>query len=84
MKLKLDFEAATQLMDDDLREQVHAELAPCEPESFLSRYQELHQDRYGAAFGPCSLEDFPGYASSDFDDEGNILPEPRVITAGVR
>ena len=28
-------------MDDDKRETVHAELAPCEPEEFLTRYLEL-------------------------------------------
>ena len=31
-------------MDDDKREQVHAELAPCEPEEFLKRYLELDQE----------------------------------------
>lgn len=28
-------------MDDDIREQVHSELAPCLPEEFLARYLEL-------------------------------------------
>lgn len=28
-------------MDDDIREQVHGELAPCTPEEFLKRYLEL-------------------------------------------
>lgn len=28
-------------MDDDIREQVHSELAPCEPIDFLRRYLEL-------------------------------------------
>ena len=31
-------------MDDDKRETVHAELAPCEPEEFLKRYLELDPD----------------------------------------
>lgn len=31
-------------MDDDKREQVHAELAPCKPEEFLARYCELDPD----------------------------------------
>ena len=31
-------------MDDDKRETVHAELAPCEPEEFLKRYLELDLD----------------------------------------
>lgn len=28
-------------MDDEIREKVHFELAPCEPEEFLQRYLEL-------------------------------------------
>lgn len=31
-------------MDDELREQVHREMAPCEPEEFLKRYLELDPD----------------------------------------
>lgn len=33
--------AITCYMDDDKREQVHAELAPCTNEEFLKRYLEL-------------------------------------------
>jgi len=32
------------LMDEDLREQVHEELAPCEPIEFLERYCEFDED----------------------------------------
>lgn len=42
-----EFEAYVMLMDDDLREQVHAELAPCTDDEFLERYQELHYAKYG-------------------------------------
>ena len=31
-------------MDDDKREQVHFEFAPCDPEEFLKRYLELDPD----------------------------------------
>ena len=31
-------------MDDEIREQVHIELAPCTPEQFLKRYVELDPD----------------------------------------
>lgn len=31
-------------MNDDTREQIHFELAPCTPEEFLIRYQELDPD----------------------------------------
>lgn len=31
-------------MDDEIREHVHDELAPCEPEEFLRRYLEFDPD----------------------------------------
>lgn len=31
-------------MDDEIREKVHFELAPCEPEEFLKWYLELDPD----------------------------------------
>lgn len=31
-------------MDDEIREKVHFEHAPCEPEEFLKRYLELDPD----------------------------------------
>lgn len=37
-------DAISAYMDDDKREQVHFELAPCEPEDFLKRYLELDPD----------------------------------------
>lgn len=44
------FDYAVELMDDDLREQVHAELAPCTDEEFFARYCELHEQKYGNSF----------------------------------
>lgn len=43
-----EFEAYVALMDDEICEQVHSELAPCTDEEFLTRYQELHVEKYGA------------------------------------
>ena len=37
-------DAITSYMDDDKRERVHFELAPCKPEEFLKRYLELDSD----------------------------------------
>lgn len=34
-------------MDDEKREDLHAELAPCKPEEFLERYLELDPDFAG-------------------------------------
>lgn len=36
-----DMDIIASYMNDDIREQVHRELAPCEPEEFLARYLEL-------------------------------------------
>lgn len=38
------WETIAMLMDDDTREQVHMELAPCTEEEFLTRYLELAPD----------------------------------------
>lgn len=37
----ISFDSIANYMRDDLREQVHAELAPCHPKEFLRRYLEL-------------------------------------------
>ena len=31
-------------MNDEIREDLHSELAPCEPEVFLKRYVEIEPD----------------------------------------
>lgn len=47
---QVDYDAAVILMDDDLREQLHAELAPCTEQEFFDEYVELHFERYGEEF----------------------------------
>ena len=49
-KFRLDQELMDTIatyMDDEIREQVHGELAPCEPEEFLRRYLELDPEFSG-------------------------------------
>ena len=48
------YEAIVSLMDDDLREEVHTELAPCTDEAFVRRYAELHEERFGEYFAPAA------------------------------
>ena len=43
-------------MDDEKREQVHFELAPCEPEEFLKRYLELDPEFEGVLKTEFSIE----------------------------
>lgn len=48
----VDFPAAVRLMDDDLREELHRELAPCSDQQFLEEYARRHQERFGEEFPP--------------------------------
>jgi len=45
-----EWDLITQNMDDDIREQVHSELAPCSELAFLVRYLALHWDAHGVEF----------------------------------
>ena len=47
---EIDFEAAVKLMDDEIREELHAELAPCGNQEFLDAYVERHAQKYGEDF----------------------------------
>jgi hypothetical protein len=40
----MDWDIIVSMMDDDIREQVHSELAPCTEEAFLTRYLELAKE----------------------------------------
>lgn len=40
----VDWDVIVNYMDDDTREQVHNELAPCTEEEFLARYLELAKE----------------------------------------
>ena len=45
-----EFEQAVALMDDEIREEIHMELAPCTEEEFLEAYKEAHLKKYGEEF----------------------------------
>lgn len=48
--IEIDFDVAVQLMDDDIREQVHAELAPCAEQAFFDAYCVSHEAAFGEPF----------------------------------
>lgn len=45
--IEIYFEAAVQLMDDDIREELHMRLAPCTDQEFFTAYAEAHEERFG-------------------------------------
>ena len=40
------YDAAVELMDDDLREQLHREMAPCTNQEFYDAYVKAHAEKY--------------------------------------
>ena len=42
----VDYAAAVELMDDDLREQLHMELAPCTNQEFFDAYVKAHAEKF--------------------------------------
>lgn len=42
--IETNWDAIVNLMDDDIREKVHFERAPCTEEAFLQRYLQLDSD----------------------------------------
>ena len=46
----VEYEVAQFYMDDELREQVHQELAPCSNQTFYDAYCALHREKYGVEF----------------------------------
>ena len=45
-----NWEATTAMMDDEIREEIHAKLAPCTKEEFLAAYMEAHEEEFGEEF----------------------------------
>ena len=46
----VDYAAAVEMMDDDLREQLHQEMAPCTNQEFFDAYVKAHAAKFGEKF----------------------------------
>lgn len=47
---EVDFDVCVNMMDDEIRESIHADMAPCGEQEFIDRYCQLHFDKYGEKF----------------------------------
>lgn len=45
--VEIDFDNAVTYMDDDIREELHEELAPCAEQDFFDKYCEAHEAKFG-------------------------------------
>ena len=46
----VDFNTCVNMMDDEIREEIHAEKAPCSEQEFLDAYLERHAEKHGENF----------------------------------
>ena len=44
---QINYDAAVQLMDDEIREELHAQLAPCTEQEFFTAYEAAHAEKFG-------------------------------------
>ena len=44
---EIEWNAALALMDDDLREELSADLAPCTEQEFFEAYEKAHENKFG-------------------------------------
>ena len=42
----IDYEVAVTAMDDEIREELHSELAPCTEQEFFARYEQEHEKKF--------------------------------------
>lgn len=46
----VDFDVVVNMMDDEIREAVHADLAPCTDQEFMDEYAKRYEAKYGETF----------------------------------
>ena len=44
---EINYEAAVMLMDDEIRESLHFEIAPCTEQEFFTAYEKAHAEKCG-------------------------------------
>ena len=53
---EVDFDAAVEIMDDELREEIHNKFAPCTEQKFFEEYSKAHEERFLGEFPPDSRD----------------------------
>lgn len=44
--VEINFDAAVNFMDDEIREMLHQEIAPCTDQEFFDAYCKAHEDKF--------------------------------------
>ena len=45
--VEIEWNTAVNLMDDDLREELSSDLAPCTEQEFFEAYEKAHENKFG-------------------------------------
>lgn len=45
--IEINYEAVVGMMDDEIREELHLDLAPCTEQEFFTAYEKAHEEKYG-------------------------------------
>lgn len=45
--VNVDYDVAVSLMDDEIREELHFQLAPCTEQEFFDAYVKAHFEKFG-------------------------------------
>ena len=56
---QINYDAAVEMMDDEIREELAYEIAPCTDQEFFDAYCELHKKKFREEF--CLNEENPIY-----------------------
>lgn len=48
--VEIDYDAAVELMDNEIREELHRKIAPCSNQAFFEAYCAEHAKKYGKDF----------------------------------
>lgn len=44
---EINYDAVVDLMDDEIREELHSKFAPCTEQKFFDEYCKAHAEKYG-------------------------------------
>lgn len=44
---EINYDVAVNLMDDEIREELHSKFAPCAEQKFFNEYCKTHAEKYG-------------------------------------
>lgn len=44
------YDVAVEMMDDELREEIHSEISPCTDQEFFDEYVRRHREKFGEEF----------------------------------